>query len=142
VIPNNALQPIAAKTRLRLNADVSRKTVDPDLEDDETHPIPFVTSLDVVVETNVGHKYGIVIASPIASDERSKRRLAEKVEGYVREFEIQRELWLAEKRTPMRAWLYIYIHPESDAEMLRLVQQYRAWIESRSISVVMSALTQ
>jgi hypothetical protein len=116
--------------------------MEPPYEDDESHPIPFVGNLDTVVTSNVGVRLGVVIASPLRNDERSKQRLTQKLEGYVREFAVRRDQWLAENPEPMKAWLYVSIHPESDAEIFQLISQYRPWIEDNSIAVVMSKLAQ
>jgi len=101
-------------------------------EDDETHPIPFVGNLDAVLTSSAGVRLGIVIASPLKSDDTSQQRLVRKLENYVREFTVRREQWVAEKREPMQAWLYIYVHPESDAQIFQLIQDHQRWIESNS----------
>jgi hypothetical protein len=112
----------------------------PPYEDDESHPIPFVGNLDTELTSNVGVRLGVVIASPMSNDDRSKQRLIQKLKGYVREFSILREQWVAENPESMKAWLYISIHPESDPEIFQIIDQYSSWIESNSITVIVRKL--
>jgi hypothetical protein len=114
--------------------------MEPPYEDDESHPIPFVGNLDTELRSNVGVRLGVVIASPLSNDERSKQRLIQKLKGYVREFSILREQWLTENPEPMKAWLYISIHPESDPEIFQIIDQFGSWIESNSITVIVREL--
>ena len=116
--------------------------MDTTYEDDDSHPIPFVRKLDTVVNSSDGVSLGIVIASPLQNDERSKQRLEQKLEGYVREFSICRERWASENQKPMRAWLYFSIHPESHPDMLQIIDQHVPWLESNSITVVFSKRAQ
>jgi hypothetical protein len=107
-------------------------------EDDDAHPIPCVDNLDAVVTSDAGLRLGIVIDSPLKGDERSKQRLIRKLEGYVREFEVRRQQWATENGHAMKAWLFISLHPESDPEILQLIDQYRRWIEGNAVTLVLS----
>jgi hypothetical protein len=53
--------------------------------DDASHPIPSLTSLDVhAIKKGGGSDLAIIVASPLQSDERSQRRLLDKIEIYLR----------------------------------------------------------
>lgn len=107
-------------------------------EDDDTHPISCVDNLDAVVTSDAGLRLGIVIVSPVKNDERSKQRLMRKLESYVREFALRRQEWATENGRAMKAWLFISLHPESDPEIIKLIDQYRRWIESNAVTLVLS----
>lgn len=59
-------------------------------DDDPGRPIPSVATLDVAaVIKSVGADLDIVIASPLASDERALTRLLDKIQGYLGTFKPQ-----------------------------------------------------
>jgi hypothetical protein len=54
------------------------------LAKDETHPIPDVDVCDIQGERKDGGRdLVIVVARPMKADERSQRRLVEKIRGYL-----------------------------------------------------------
>jgi hypothetical protein len=53
--------------------------------DDPSHPIPSLTALDVqAIKKGGGSDLLIIIASPLQADERSQRRLLDKMEIYLK----------------------------------------------------------
>ena len=81
---------------------------------------------------------GIVIASPLKCDSRTRLRLQRKVESYVEAHETESKQTTRGKPDPALHKIYIRVHPESEPEMLLLLDKYREWIESRGISVELS----
>jgi len=54
------------------------------LEDDDEHPIPFIYNIDVFSELEGGGGVlSIITAQPLADDERTQKRLLEKIEIYL-----------------------------------------------------------
>ena len=111
---------------------------DPGPLEDANHPIPRLDTYDTLLEFAKGAYLGIVIATPLKDDERSRARLRRKFEvalGYFRSVD-----YLARCGTPQPAHcrLYVNIHSGSDAEMLRLVEQHCAEIAASGITPVIT----
>ena len=55
-----------------------------EFEDDESHPIPFLSSLDVFAELNGGGgTLTVITAQPLSADRRTLERLLQKIENYL-----------------------------------------------------------
>src|ERR1700688_2535714 len=92
--------------------------------DDPTHPIPSVTALDIhASKRGGGADLVIVVASPLRADERSQKRLLEKIELYLRflgtsEFETMSGIPTVENTS-----IVVRLHPDSDAAIFELLDR-------------------
>jgi hypothetical protein len=104
--------------------------------DDETHPIPYLGKIDVFVAARDGRvDYGLIIASPMTGDEKSQRRLLRKIEDYLSDRHSQSLLSKYGQPNPNNTHLKIAIHPGSDAEVFRLIERCKDWIEDNGFSI-------
>ncbi len=100
------------------------------LADDVSHPIPQVDICDIhAVREGGGADLVIVIATPIKNDYRSRQRLMKKVENYLGY--ITSKAFAKEHGSPSRenTSIKVQIHPDSENEILVLLEQCRGWIE-------------
>jgi uncharacterized protein YtpQ (UPF0354 family) len=105
--------------------------LDPDTED-ESHPIPNLTVIDIVGKRlDGGVDLVIVIASPLIADARSIFRLSRKLDGYLRE--INSETWRAENPngTAESTRIIVKPHPDSDPVITPLLNAYSNWVKSQ-----------
>jgi len=111
------------------------------LADDPTHPIPFVNSLDVqAVWKEGGSDLGIVIASPLAADDRSRERLMSKIEAYLRfiasdEFRLQ-----CGEPNPTSTRIVVYLHPDMDPRVEQVLNLCKSWVQSNQASLLVQFL--
>jgi hypothetical protein len=104
--------------------------------DDFAHPIRQLDVIDVVTELKGGGAYyGIAIASPLAGDERSQKRLIRKIEVYLQDFLSERSILRNGRPTPGKCKIYVGIHPDSDAVIFELLEQCRQWVEDNGIEL-------
>lgn len=108
--------------------------MDTELAFDSSHPIPDVTVIDVTIGlAGGGADYGLVIARPLKSDERSLKRLEVKIQNYVGDFfsdEAARR-YGTPKSAPMS--IVVHIHKDSDPEVFGRLQRYEQWVRSKNI---------
>ena len=103
---------------------------DPELQDDELHPIPSVDSCDIHGERkDGGHDLVVVIASPLAADQRSQKRLVEKLRKYLTAIEALRDRGAGDCRVVVKA------HRDSDDRIFELLERSRAWVEQEHVSL-------
>jgi hypothetical protein len=97
--------------------------------DDPTHPIPSVSAIDVHgVKNDDGSDLVVVIASPLSFDERSQKRLLDKIELYLQFIgtpECQAE---AGDATTENTSIIVELHPDSDPRVLELIERSKAWV--------------
>jgi hypothetical protein len=103
---------------------------------DDTHPIPDLEVCDVHgVRKDGGHDFVIVIASPLDADERSQRRLLEKIGRY-----LECLSGLGSASTSARSRIMVKIHASSDPAIFELLRRSRAWIEDNQVSLEVATL--
>src|SRR5450432_700803 len=86
-----------------------------DTYDDPNHPIPSLSVVDInAVKKGGGSDLSIVIASPLKADERSQKRLLDKIDLYLRFLltpDFQLEAGVASQENTS---IIVSIHPQSD----------------------------
>ena|SRR5690242_17717342 len=106
-------------------------------EDDEGHPIARVRAIDVETKLKGGGAYyGLVIASPLAGDQRSQNRLLQKLQAYVDDFHSPEFLERSGRPSPQNCHIYVEIHPDSDPVIFELLEKCRQWVERNGITFV------
>jgi hypothetical protein len=106
------------------------------LVDDCSHPIREVGIIDVVVNTRGGGtRYGLTIASPIAGDERSRKRLIRKIEAYIGDCLSAESIDRNGRPTPDKFKILVGIHPASDASIFALLEECRPWVLDNGIAL-------
>ena len=97
--------------------------------DDPTHPIPSVSAIDIhAVKNDGGSDLVIVIASPLLFDERSQKRLLDKIDLYlqfIRTPECEAEAGVA---TSENTSIVVELHPGSDQRVLELIEGSKPWV--------------
>ena len=114
--------------------------LDPDSED-ESHPIPNLTVIDIVGKRRDGGvDLVIVIASPLSADARSIFRLSRKLDGYLRE--INSDTWRAENPngTAESTRIIVKLHPDSDPVITPLLNAYGNWVKGQGAVLVIEEL--
>jgi len=89
------------------------------LADNPSHPVPEVGILDIrSVKKTAGADLIVVVASPLRNDERSRRRVVQKVRNYLGY--IASEVFTKEhgRPNPENTTIIFHVHPESDPAAL------------------------
>ena len=97
--------------------------------DDNSHPIPSLSHLDVLVHAKDGRAtLGVVIATPMQFDERSQRRLLRKIHNYLGF--INSDEFKAEGGTPssVKTKIVISINANSDSLVFELIEKCKPWV--------------
>ncbi len=102
--------------------------------DDQDHPIPSLTALDVHgIRKGGGSDLVVIVASPLGFDEKSQKRLLDKLSIYLRfinspEYEAQ-----CGPPTPDTTAIEVQLHPDSDPRIVDLLSRCRPWaLENRA----------
>jgi hypothetical protein len=122
-------------------APITKHAAFPHPDDDPDHPIPSLAVLDVVtILKGGGADLFIVVASPLAGDNRSLTRLRGKIEGYLRH--IQSREFQAEAGVPSKSntTIKVVLHPDSAPEVYDLIDRSRAWVEDNNASLKVEQL--
>jgi len=124
-----------------MSAPITKDHPPPHPEDDPSHPIPSLATLDVVaIKKTGGATLSIVVASPLRSDPRSLNRLLDKIEGYlghIRSPEFQAE---AGAPNPSNTTITVVLHPGSAPEVYDLLERAKEWVLANNASLVIEAL--
>jgi len=111
--------------------------------DDPSHPIPSIYALDIeAVKKTGGSDLTIIIASPLLADERSQRRLLEKIKIYLKYLktpEFQSRSGIA---TTENTAIIVKIHSGSDAAIFELIEKCKPWVETNAASLKMEIMDQ
>jgi len=109
--------------------------------DDPTHPIPSVTAIDVhLVKNNGGSDLVVVVASPLGLDERSQKRLLDKIELYLRFIrtpDCESEAGVA---TCQNTSIVVELHPDSDRGVHELLERCKPWVATHGATLKVKAL--
>jgi hypothetical protein len=104
--------------------------------DDPSHPIPSIYALDVEgVKKTGGSDLVIVVASPLMADERSQRRLLDKIKVYLKYLqtpEFQSKSGIA---TPENTSIIVKLHADSDAAIFDLIEKCKPWVLANHASL-------
>ena len=116
-----------------LNADVRSHmgaVLDEVFGDDTSHPIPFLGRIDTLVETEDGARYyGLIIASPMSGDERSRKRLSRKLRDYIIDRHSAEVLSKSGPASAANTKLTVLIHPGSHVSIFEVLAQARPALE-------------
>ena len=107
-----------------------------DVYDDASHPIPSLRSVDVqVTKKGGGADLILVIADPLYSDERSQRRLLDKLETYLRFLLTPEFMKDAGIPTPENTFIVVRINPKSDSVIFDLLERSRDWVRQNNATL-------
>jgi hypothetical protein len=111
------------------------------LSDDPGHPIPSVSSLDVLAVWDDGTSHlCIVIASPLVIDARSRERLMAKLTNYLN-FVASEEYRLQYGEPSLeRTWIEVDLHPDMDVRVEETLRLCKEWINSYGASLLVRRL--
>ena len=112
--------------------------VEPD--QDLSHPIPRLDTLDVLLESDKAARVGIVIASPLQDDTRSRVRFERKLELCLQYFWRPTFSERYGAPTPASAQLYISIHAGSHPAMMDLVNAQTERISQHGVRPVIKLI--
>jgi hypothetical protein len=111
------------------------------LADDPTHPIPEVGACDIrAMRKDGGADLVVVVAAPLQNDERSRRRVIQKVRnylGYIASEEFAREHG---RPNPDNTAIIFQVHPESDAAALAFIEECRTWVTDHYANLTVKKL--
>jgi hypothetical protein len=109
--------------------------------DDENHPIPRLTELDLIGKKRTeGTDLFIVISSPLDADERSQRRLLKKIENYlnfIESEEFKNEFGIP---SPDTTDINIKLHPQSHYAINVLIEKCKSWALEYNVTLTAEKL--
>jgi hypothetical protein len=112
-----------------------------ELADDDSHPIPRVRVVDYVRTIEGGGAgYGLVIARPIAADQRSMHRLATKLGAYVEDFFSDESREKQGTPAPGRMWILVNIHRDSSPAAFEMIKDHIPWMHENGINLTINAI--
>lgn len=98
--------------------------------DDPLHPIPSLTALDVHgIKKGGGSDLVIVIAKPLESDERSQKRLLDKISIYLNFLKSPEYTLTCGAPDPENTFIVVRLPRESDPAIFDLLARCGPWIE-------------
>jgi hypothetical protein len=117
-------------TFLGMGCDMDIHTYD----DDPSHAIPRVGVINVVVPSDQALRYGLVIATPLDSSERSLKRLQRKCDNYLADFRSPETRADLSNRGNGSKYIHVYLHPASSPEARDIVRACQLTAESEGIT--------
>jgi hypothetical protein len=124
-----------------MTAPIIRHDAPPDPRDDPEHPIPSLAVIDVATyKKEGGADLSIIIASPMAADQRSLTRLLDKIEGCLGHILSEQFRMEAGVPTPENTSVIVKVHPDSDRAVWDLIERSKAWAENNQASLRAEAL--
>jgi hypothetical protein len=111
------------------------------LANDDSHPIPCLTALDIFgVKNDGGADLVLIIASPLEADERSQRRLLQKIENYLGFISSEEFLAEAGPPSPANTKIIVKVHPDSDSAISELLDRCVDWVAENNATLVVEDL--
>ena len=99
-------------------------------ENDESHPISNVSTIDVEVRLASGGRYlGILIEMPLRDDLKSQRRLIRKIENYINDLYSDVAVNEVEIPSGKHNLILLHLHPDSDSIIFDLAEKCKLWVE-------------
>jgi hypothetical protein len=109
-------------------------------EDDDSHPIPSVNNLDMIAQRRTGGAdLLILVPTPLEADERSQRRLVQKIEnylGFIVSSEFKQEFGAPD---PSTVRIVVKINNDSDPAVFALLKRCEPWVNDNQVSLVVEA---
>jgi hypothetical protein len=99
--------------------------------DDPAHPIPSITAIDInTVKASGGSDLIVIVAAPLVFDEKSQKRLMDKIDLYLRfiqtpEFEAESGVATAENTS-----IIFKLCPGSDPRIIDLIERCKPWVQA------------
>lgn len=109
--------------------------------EDAAHAIPHLENIDLFgLKKGGGADLAIVIALPLAADQRSQRRLRKKIEYYLDYIASDTYLAEAGKPSPLNTRINVYLHEQSAPEILALLKTFEPWVSEQNASLIIASL--
>lgn len=109
--------------------------------DDPTHPIPSVTTLDTHELFDCGSsELSIMINGPLAADDRSQRRMIQKIDNYLALIESEDFQEQSGAPSPERTRILVNIPYDSDPRIFVLLDRCQEWALSAGASLVVERI--
>ncbi len=106
------------------------------LADDPDHGIPCVTSLDVhSVWKHGGSDLHVIIAKPLAMDDRSRERLMAKLENYLNFVNSPEYAAQCGFPNPQTTRVVFSLHPDMNPAVAATLLHCTSWVESNNASL-------
>ena len=106
------------------------------LQDDPTHGIPCVTSLDVhSIWKEGGSDLHVIIAKPLEADDRSRGRLMAKIENYLIFVNGAEYTAQCGTPTPENTKIVVSLHPAMSPFVEATLNHCTTWVESNNASL-------
>jgi hypothetical protein len=104
---------------------------------DQEHPIPNLNVIDVnTVKKGGGSDLFIVVASPLAGDHRSLKRLLRKVERYLEFMNTENFRSASGIANPENTNIIVKLHPDSDPMAFELLDRNKQWVRNNNATLV------
>ncbi len=126
-----------------MTAKVTEEEIAFDPENDQSHPIPFLKVIDVAGYKKGGADLAIIVASPLDGNERSQKRLLDKIEGYLGH--ISSDTFIADagvSPTPENTTITVHLHPGTSDVIRNLLFKCHEWVRTYNASLVVRDIEQ
>ena len=109
--------------------------------DDPTHPISSVTTLDThELFDNDSSELSIMVNGPLAADNRSQRRMIQKIDNYLALIESEDFQEQCGVPSPERTRILVNIPYDSDPVIFVLLDRCQQWVLSAGASLVVERI--
>ena len=103
---------------------------------DPEHPIPYVESIDYISNCNDGGlALALIIGRPLEADERSTKRLAQKLKNYLGFIERQKA-----RHCGGTFRITAYINADSDEQAVARLMQHSVWFTRSCVDFVVKKM--
>ena len=125
-----------------MSTEVTKHPMEDNPENDADHPIPYLRVLDVATYLKSGGgDFSIIVATPIQGDERSQRRLLDKIQTYLAYCNSDEYRSRMPLPTPETTRIVVRLHPDSSSVILKLLEKCDAWVKSENARLTVEILT-
>ena len=109
-------------------------------DDDESHPIPHLTRIDVATWLKNGGYYGVVVERPMTDDTVSRARILGKLTNYMEDFYSEAFRKRHGEPLPGKLIIYVALHPHTDKGILSFLEDCRPWMADNKVELIVRYL--
>jgi len=104
-------------------------------DDDESHPIPHLSKIDVTIHIKNGDYYGIETRSPLTNDVVTRTRLLKKLDSYLGDIHSESAVRRRGSALPGKLRIYVGLYQSSDKGIVDFVESCRPWLEDNGVQL-------
>jgi len=109
-------------------------------DDDENHPLSFLSKIDVAIELKNGGYYAVIASQPLKNEARTRARLLRKLEYYRNDFFSDRFCEKNGPPLPGKLLICMKLHSGTDQGIYDLIESCREWLAESGIELEISMI--